>query len=321
MTDIRWIPGEGPDEAALERLRKRFPRPSSPMGEAWFMGQNRRMFDALMARDPASWPEEEIEEALSESASGPICFGHMREWSEWFPYLLHASIGRVDVWRPMSIFSGLVANVMVHCPNRAQCPYGETFIDDVLATLGRLPMAERFWFDRKMTDRSAFQPVQRWPVGVILADQGDLHAAYWLMAKYLLPDRMEGWLRSVMAIADPAWGCGFLSWLVHAEPIFEAPERWPGCDENLPGFWIGASALSGEIASSQGEIAVDSGPFLESANVASLQLALTRTLDPKRLIAWRRELEKRDAGDGIFSGLIDELERLSASTLCRYRPS
>lgn len=320
-TDARWIPGCGPDVSALARLRARFPRPAAPMGEAWFMSERRRMFDGLMAPDPAMWSDEEVARALCESASGPVCFGHLEEWSAWFPYLLHASIGHVGPWRPGSVFSGLVTNMMVHCPNRAACPYGERFIDDALDTLGRLPMDPRFWSGGHLIARSAFQPVQRWPVGVILANKGDLHAAYWLMAKYLRPERFEDWLRSVMAIEDPAWGCGFLSWLAHAEPVFEAPASWPGAHPDAAGFWMEAHLLKGEIPTDDDETTLDCGPFLEPERVTALLSALARTLDPQRFDEWRHRLALRDSGQGELTGAIREMRRLQAAVQRRHRPS
>ncbi len=320
--DFRWIPGLGPDACALDRLRKRFPRPASPMGEAWFMSERRRMFDALMAPDPAGWPADEIKQALEECSSGPVSFGHMTEWSDWFPYLLHTAIDHVGPWDPASVYGGLVTNMMVHCPNEAACSsYGKGLIEDVLLTVGRVPMAERFWSGDRMLDRSAFQPVQVWPVGMIVAYDSDLHAAFWLMAKYLPLDRLEVWLRSVMAIGDPAWGCGVLSWLAHAERVFEVPARWPGVDKDQGGTWSGSHLLFGVIQSADDETQVDCGPFLEDTRVITLLSALGRTLDSRRLDAWCEGLATRGMGQGTLIDAVDEADRLRAAVLRRYRHS
>lgn len=87
---FRWTPGEDPDAGALARLQRRFPRPRVPMGEAWFMSDERRMYTSLLSPDPTAWLREDLRGALWALASGPGCFGHMREWSLWFPYLVHA---------------------------------------------------------------------------------------------------------------------------------------------------------------------------------------------------------------------------------------
>lgn len=285
------------------------------------MGAERRRFHALMAPDPAAWPVDEVEKALAESASGPVCFGHMQEWSDWFPYLLHASIGHVGRWHPVSVFEGLVTNMMVHCPDRDACRHGEDFVEDALLTVGRLPMDARFWAGGRMIEGSAFQPVQRWPVGTVVADGGDLHAAFWLMAKYLSPDRLEEWLRSVMAIEDPAWGCGVLSWLACAEPVFEEPARWPGSRGDMPGFWISAHLLEGGIASGVDDTNLDCGPFLDPARAVALLSAVSRTLDPQRLDAWCRGLTQRKTSWGTLADIVGEADRLRTAVLRRHRPS
>lgn len=285
------------------------------------MGERRRMFDALMAHDHAAWPTDEVRQALGECCSGPVSFGHMSEWSDWFPYLLHTAIDHVGHWDPMSAFGGLVTNMMVHCPNKTVCSYGEGVIDDVLLTVGRVPMAERFWSAGRMLDRSAFQPVQSWPVGMIVADDGDLHAAFWLMVKYLPLDRFEAWLRSVMAIEDPAWGCGVLSWLAHAERVFEVPARWPGVDQDQKGMWPWSHVLIGAIPSADNETQVDCGPFLEHARVIALLSALGQTLDPRRFDTWCEGLATRSMGQGTMIDAIDDADRLRAAVLRRYRPS
>lgn len=320
ISSVRWIPGRGPDEAALARLRKRFPRPGSPMGEAWFMGDERRMFDALMAPDVSTWPVDEIERALTDSSSGPVCFGHMREWSEWFPYLLHASLERVGPWSPASIFGGLVTNMMVHCPQRTSSRYGEKFVDDVLATLGQLPMAARFWSGGHLAARTAFQPLQRWPVGVGLADDGDLHAAFWLVAKYLRPDRLEGWLSSVVAIDDPALGAGFVCWLAHAGTVFDDPASWPASDEARQGTWSGSHILRGGKIADEDGIEFDCGPFLEPWRVAALSAAVVRVLDRRRLAEWRERLLLLGR-DGSLDTVLDTYDIHCAAVLKKHHLS
>jgi hypothetical protein len=314
ISNVRWIPGRGPDEAALARLRKRFPRPGSPMGEAWFMGDERRMFDALMAPNVSTWPVGEIEQALSESSSGPVCFGHMREWSEWFPFLLHASLEHVGSWSPASIYGGLVTNMMVHCPNRASCRYGMAFIDDVLATLGQLPMAERFWHGGHLAARTAFQPLQHWPVGVVLADDGDLHAAFWLLAKYLRPDRIEDWLSSVVAIGDPAWGAGFVYWLADAGHVFDDPAAWPASDEARQATWSGSHILRGGKIMEEDGTEFDCGAFLEPWRVAALSAAVARVLDRRRLAEWRQRLSLLGR-DGSLDTVLDTYDIHCAAVL------
>lgn len=260
------------------------------MGEAWFMSKQRRMFDGLMASDAAAWPVDELQTALTELGSGPVCFGHMREWREWFPYLLHTAHVHVGPWSPGSVYAGMVTAMMVHCPSRAESRYGTQFVDDVLATWGQLPMEPRFWRDGRMVARSAFSPVARWPVGLRIAEHGDLHAACWLMAKYLSPERLSDWLASAMAIEDPIWGCGFLSWMAHAEPVFDDPRTWLAAREGAGGGWWGTESLKGEVPEGEDGPAEQWGPFLEPWRVQALLSALAEALDAQRIDAWRSGL-------------------------------
>jgi len=88
-----WIPGEGFDEAACARLTAAFPRPAEPMGEAWFMGGERKMFHNLMG-DLQLIPVEHLMDALNEMTSGMTCFGPYPEWIDWYHYLLGRLIPR-----------------------------------------------------------------------------------------------------------------------------------------------------------------------------------------------------------------------------------
>ena len=42
--DFCWVPGVAPDEDARQRLTENFPKPNEPMGEAWFMSNERRIY-------------------------------------------------------------------------------------------------------------------------------------------------------------------------------------------------------------------------------------------------------------------------------------
>ncbi|MET0550226.1 MAG: hypothetical protein ABW002_13255 [Xanthomonas sp.] len=40
-----WRPGDGVNAGCVQRMRARFPRPLKPMGDAWYMGEERCRFD------------------------------------------------------------------------------------------------------------------------------------------------------------------------------------------------------------------------------------------------------------------------------------
>jgi hypothetical protein len=106
---FEWIPGRGPDAAALARLCSAFPRPTPPMGEAWFMGAERKIFDHLLDQDAERVPLPQLEQALVEIASGPINMMWLQEWHDWFHYLLGRLIPRSQ---EKDIYDYLVENLV-----------------------------------------------------------------------------------------------------------------------------------------------------------------------------------------------------------------
>src|SRR5262245_14259846 len=78
MERFVWQPGVGRDPDALARLRTQFRRPPEPMGEAWFMGERRRMFHEL-GGDLGQISAGDLQKPLQEIASGTSSFGPMAE--------------------------------------------------------------------------------------------------------------------------------------------------------------------------------------------------------------------------------------------------
>ncbi len=64
-----WVPGQGPDAAALSRLYAHFPRPRAPMRGAYVMSGERTEFDT----------EDDPRGALFDIASATCRFGWDRE--------------------------------------------------------------------------------------------------------------------------------------------------------------------------------------------------------------------------------------------------
>jgi len=242
-TPIIWIPGLGPDPDALVRLEMAFPKPKTPMGEAWFMGETRRMFHELLG-DRKDVPPDILVDALEELISGPTCFGPFDEWQEWFHYLLpnlilgsHAG----PVWT--SGLELLATAMFAHHPHsEGPEPYAG-FRRDVLLTLGRVVMSPECWpsgqvdVDRCL-GKSYLPGVQRW-----LWDQPaeTLSCSMFLHVKYLEPETLPGWLASAFAIESPHWRAQLLAWCVGAHPFLlgvlnqpgeEPDDAWPGT-----GWW------------------------------------------------------------------------------------
>ena len=166
MDRFVWIPGRGMDASALERLRSHFSRPAKPMGEAWFMGSERRMFNELL-NDLDGLSAYEIQKPLEEIASGTSAFGPLDEWTSWYHYLLGALLPRSHEHFVDYVLEYLITGFMALHPNGIQQPPYEGFREDVLMSLGSAIMDDSCWNDSdiaigKVLHRSDNNPARVW---------------------------------------------------------------------------------------------------------------------------------------------------------------
>jgi hypothetical protein len=228
MNKFLWIPGEGVDVLALERLRSHFKRPAEPMGEAWFMGEQRHMFCELLG-DISKLSANELQEPLEEIASGTSCFGPRKEWNVWYHYLLGTLLPRGHEAYIEDILEYLITGFIALYPNGVhQAPYKE-FQDDVLLTLGLCMMDRHCWNGAdiaigKILHRSNNNPNQVW---CWWDSSGDFSASMFFCLKYLPEPLVEGWLRSILAIPSPHWRAQLLVWMVGAHDILNNVIKWP----------------------------------------------------------------------------------------------
>jgi hypothetical protein len=215
-----WIPGEGCDEAALARMRKEFPRPCEPMGEAWFMGKTRAMFWDLMG-DLDALPIGELSTPLFEIASGALAFGERDEWTFWFHHLLARTLPRAhDEYAFYSLIEPLTTAFFALHPQGVREPY-KGFRADALATLGRSMMNPSCWNGDRIRLGSFLHRECNPRVGVWFwyDASGDFSASMFFCLKYLDAESIAPWLRSVLDIPCPHWRAQIMVWFVGAHDL------------------------------------------------------------------------------------------------------
>jgi len=286
---LRWAPGLGPDPDALDRLVAAFPKPREPMGEAWFMSEERRMYRDLLG-DLGDVQPDVIFDALFEIASGPTCFGKRDEWTEWFHYLLprltlgaHAG----PIWT--TAFEPLATAFFVQHPDSSGAEPYPGFRNDVLLTLGRVLMDPECWPGGRIDieqclDKGYLPGLGRW-----LWDQpsGVLSAALFLHLKYLPASEIGPWLDSACRIGNAHWRAQILAWFggVHAfltgaleQPADEPEEAWPGTS------WYNSFLLRGGYT---GTFSVDAAtPFIPPENREAALPAIRACLPLSTLLTW-----------------------------------
>lgn len=254
---FEWSPGQGYDPEALARLREAFPRPRGAMGEAWFMAEVRRTFPEL-AGDLDAIPVERLQQAITEIVTGTSSFGDLdHEWRDWFHYLLPRLVPRSHEAFVDQLLEILASALFALHPTGLESGPYRGFREDVLATLGRCQMDAVCWpggelapeicLNRSIGDRPA---LWTWDDA-----SGALSASMFLCVKYLRPDEVGTWLRSVLAIDQPRWRAQVMVWLLGAHPMLTGavyqPSAFSASDYPQIG-WAWSHCLNGDYSGVHG---------------------------------------------------------------------
>lgn len=254
MEQFLWHPGTGIDATALARLRSHFPRPNEPMGEAWFMGTERRIFHELEGNiaELSAW---NLQTPLTEIATGTSSFGPYAEWNTWYHYLLGQLLPRSHEAFVSSLLESLITAFVALYPNGGHsAPYTE-FLDDALVTLGRCLMEPECWAGKEIVigsflHRSNNNPNHVW---CWWDASGDFSASMFFCLKYLPGSLVGRWFQSVLDIPSPHWRAQVLVWLVGSHDMLAGRVRWPSefVIESRPSVgWEYSHCLRPELATS-----------------------------------------------------------------------
>ncbi len=322
MDSYRWAMHRGPDAGALRRMREHFRLPEAPMGEAWFMGDERRMFPKLMVDAPEQWPREELAQALEELTSGPTAFGHMEEWSEWFRFILPRAveIGVSDTF--LNPLETLISAVMVHLPdNTAWDNDYPQFRSDVLETLGRSLFIPAPPSECPLQTSNAPAVILHAAHGHEIMSGGFFSASLFLVAKYLPVELLRDWLESVVALEDPIWRASWVLWLQHAHTLVLSTGSQPHDLKTLEASWVWSHVV-GKIAP-EFELTSPEVPFLSAQRREHLIDAIRACTTQSRLDRWHQdlvELEARSQADVSVAIDLFKAAATQAKALYALRP-
>jgi hypothetical protein len=223
-----WVPGEGYDEAALGRLQNAFPRPTEPMGEAWFMSAERRMFSELCG-DLRDVPEDCLGEALTEIGSGTAAFGPQEEWRAWFHYLLPRLVPRSHETTVFALLELLVTAFITQYPGGLEEEPYRGFRSDVLNTLGRCTMDGMCWPQGVLDVAMCLNKYYVGRRGLWFWGDASrpLSASMFFCLKYLQKVEIKPWMSSVLRIDDRYWRAQVMIWLLGAHKILSGSMRQP----------------------------------------------------------------------------------------------
>jgi len=281
-----WRPGDGLNSGCVQRMRHQLRRPAHPMGEAWFMGEERRMFDFLLA-DLEGFSLEELRVPLEEIASGNSCFGPMDEWTNWYRYLLAQLVPRHLEQSFDSLYQHLVTAFMAVHPRGIDEQY-PGFADDARQTLGRCLMDPARWAGERLAVSAPENPFtggerMAWSVAC-----GDFSAGMFFCAKYLANHELADWLDSVFAIRCPLWTTQLYGWLLAAHPLLSGRVvELADLDFGTPAevLWHGAHTLKGDFSGVY-EPEPPPLPFLSPDRCQAVLAGVRRHVSEASYFAW-----------------------------------
>lgn len=327
VLDFQWVPGRGPDREALQRLQANFPKPADPMGEAWFLDDDRGKFYYLVEFDPVDLPINRLTPPLEELASGTVSFGPLPEWTDWFHHLLAQLIPRAyEQYACDYLTEILITGFISQYPCGIQSEPYAGFGRDVLITLGRRHMGGDLWSGRetrpaKFLHQPPWQPTDNStepkPWGW-RETSSDFSAQMFFCLKYLPCAGIDPWVRSLLSIPDGRWNAQLMVWLLGARRFLEGeitqpdqfPDKYGGEEPKIDWSW--SHCLKGRYRSHfEGEYY--QAEFVTPENLMAFGEAIASYCDRTLFGNWLNAFEDIDY-------LKDELGNLPERFRSHYLP-
>jgi hypothetical protein len=287
-----------------------FRKPKKPMGEAWFISDERKLYRELLG-DFDLLSDNELLDPLREMI-GPSCFGSHDEWTEWFHYLLPRLVRREwgrTVYHPVELI--ISAFVAQHPDSGGEMPYPE-FTSDALLTIGRCIMAPDCWPDGVLHATRCLNKSRRvdGTFGWYDAD-GLLSASLFFCLKYLPCNQVTPWFESVFAIPNAYWRAQVVVWLIGAHPLLTGaihqPSQLPEVGPCKIG-WDASYSLGGNYTGNF-DPPILLTPFIPEVNKAAM-LETIRDLDLNEfLLEWQTNPSLQEL-DAETVGLPDRFQAL-----------
>lgn len=307
-----WIPGQGSDDAAINRMKKYFPRPPQPMGEAWFMSEERRMFNELY-EDLHQLNINSLIEPLEEIGSGTSCFGPVQEWHDWFHYLLAQTLHTAHTRYAFRYYIEYIMTAFMNIyPQGIESEPYKGFREDALNTLGQSIMDEECWEGQnivmeKILNSSNRNPAKRWGWDEAA---GDFSSSMFFCLKYLKPEQISAWASSVLSIKSPHWRAQVIVWLVGADKILKGKIQQPCQFKGHPSIkWNWSLCIDGCIDHLERE-KKQFPDFIAVANRNAFLETVRRTINEDIYLDWLSSISLYDYIEAEMFGIPGLFEEI-----------
>ena len=314
MKEFLWIPGDGYDGAALKRMQMHVVMPSEPMGEAWFMGQGRFIFDYL-SEDIKKIPVKDLMKPLEEIASGTNSFGYHDEWKSWFHYLLGQLIPRSHDHYSEYLLEYLITGFITQYPDGINNQPYKGFQTDVLNTLGKCIMDEECWNCNNITKRGILWPSNKNPnkVWYWWNASGYFSSSLFFCLKYLPTEIVSRWFKSVLEIESPFWMAQLFVWLVGVNKILKNEIKQPSeFSENDRPYvaWPWSHCITGNNSADNASSKYVNAHLIPEANRTSVLRVIEEEITEALYFEWLSSISEHDYLESELAEIPDRFASL-----------
>jgi hypothetical protein len=216
--DFRWIPGQGVDLGAVERMKQHFPKPTEAPYEAWFMSGTLNIQEEFLTTPIKEIGARTLVAIISDWYGGLKNFGRYDIWVVWFHHLLP----QILAWVAEDTFNSDTLCLHVNAINFLinLYPVGiiqeeyPGFREDVLRTVPQVIMLPQLWQggDMARTPDLYDEWEGYWPCPI--------YSALFFCLAYLHPPEIRPWVASIAAIDGADWRGEINKWLRGAQKFF-----------------------------------------------------------------------------------------------------
>lgn len=303
---FRWTPGVGPSSQALSEMRRATSEPDELMGEAWFMGETRKMYPQLK-HALESTTTLYLQEVLEAIGSGISAFGLLEEWEDWFQYLLPRLIPRCDEKFVYWLLEDLCTAFLQVDLATAHRAYTTPDPELVLQTLGQVIMSPDRWKDGRIVIGRVLHPSNNNPARIWgwANVSGDLAASLIVCLRKVSDEDLEDWVNSIFSIECPYWRAQLLAWYVGAQPLLSGKARFPNHFDNwTPKIgWSWSHAIGGTQ-----EQKIVAKSLFPAGRVEAFKCAFEDNLSDVNLKDWKSQILDVEALRSEVGSLIQNFE-------------
>ncbi|MFG5381383.1 hypothetical protein [Yoonia sp. R2-816] len=280
--------------------------PDGLMGEAWFMGETRKMYPQLK-HALESTSTRYLQEVLEAIGSGISAFGLIEEWENWFQYLLPRLIPRCDEKFVYWLFEDLCTAFLQVDLATADSTHVTPDPQLVLQTLGCVIMSPDRWKDGRINVGRVLHPSNNNPAGIWgwANVSGDLAASLIVCLRKVSDEDLDAWVGSIFSIECPYWRAQLLTWYVGAQPLLSGKARFPSqFDDWTPKIgWSWSHVIGG----TQGNIIVAKSLF-PTGRVEAFRSAFEGNLANAKLKVWKDEILEIEALRSEVGNLVQNFQ-------------